>query len=68
MKLRLLRSAIDDLAEGRSFYHLQQPGIGDYFSKAFFRISNPSLPRQEFIPCTLAFIAHLLRDFLTPES
>ena len=31
MKLRLLRSAIEDLAEGRSFYDLQQPGIGDYF-------------------------------------
>jgi hypothetical protein len=29
MKLRLLRSAIEDLAEGRSFYDLQQPGIGD---------------------------------------
>jgi plasmid stabilization system protein ParE len=36
MKLRLLRSAIDDLAEGRSFYDLQQPGLGDYFFDSVF--------------------------------
>jgi plasmid stabilization system protein ParE len=36
MKLRLLRSAIEDLAEGRSFYDLQQPGIGDYFFESLF--------------------------------
>ena len=36
MKLRLLRSAIEDLAEGRSFYNLQQPGIGDYFFESLF--------------------------------
>jgi plasmid stabilization system protein ParE len=36
MKLRLLRSAIEDLAEGRSFYDLQQPGIGDYFFDSIF--------------------------------
>ena len=36
MKLRLLRSAIEDLAEGRSFYDLQQPSIGDYFFDSLF--------------------------------
>jgi plasmid stabilization system protein ParE len=36
MRLRLLRSAIEDLAEGRSFYDLQQPGVGDYFFDSLF--------------------------------
>jgi plasmid stabilization system protein ParE len=36
MKLRLLRSAVEDLADGRSFYDLQQPGIGDYFFDSIF--------------------------------
>lgn len=36
MKLRLLRSAIEDLADGRSFYDLQQPGVGDYFFDSLF--------------------------------
>ena len=36
MKLRLLRSAIEDLADGRSFYDLQQPGIGDLFFDSLF--------------------------------
>ena len=36
MKLRLLRSAIEDLASGRSFYDLQQPGIGDLFFESVF--------------------------------
>ena len=36
MKLRLLRSAIEDLADGRSFYDLQQPGVGDWFFDSLF--------------------------------
>ena len=36
MKLRLLRSAVEDLADGRSFYDLQQPGIGDLFFDSLF--------------------------------
>lgn len=36
MKLRLLRSAVEDLADGRSFYDLQQPGIGDLFFNGLF--------------------------------
>ena len=36
MKLRLLRSAMEDLADGRSFYDLQQPGVGDWFFDSLF--------------------------------
>jgi hypothetical protein len=31
MKLRILRSALDDLANGREFYNQQREGVGDYF-------------------------------------
>jgi hypothetical protein len=31
MKVRVLRSALDDLANGREFYNQQQEGVGDYF-------------------------------------
>ena len=36
MTLRILRSAIEDLAEGRIFYDLQQIGIGDMFFDSLF--------------------------------
>ena len=36
MKVRLLRSALEDLATGRSFYDRQQMGIGDYFFDSVF--------------------------------
>ncbi len=36
MRLRLLRAAIEDLAEGKSFYDLQQQGVGDYFFDSLF--------------------------------
>ena len=31
MKVRLLRSAVEDLVSARAFYDLQEIGIGDYF-------------------------------------
>jgi hypothetical protein len=31
MKVRVLRSALEDLANGREFYNQQQEGVGDYF-------------------------------------
>ena len=27
----VLKEAVDDLNEGRSFYDIQEPGVGDYF-------------------------------------
>jgi hypothetical protein len=27
----ILKEAVDDLHEGRSFYDIQEPGVGDYF-------------------------------------
>ncbi len=36
MKLRILTSAIEDLAGGRAFYDHQGPGLGDYFFDSLF--------------------------------
>ena len=36
MKVTVLRSAIDDLADGRQFYDCQQQGVGDYFFDSLF--------------------------------
>ncbi|BET69342.1 hypothetical protein ASA1KI_42600 [Opitutales bacterium ASA1] len=36
MKVRILRSAIEDLAEGRRFYDRQSEGVGDYFFDTLF--------------------------------
>ena len=36
MKVRILRSAIEDLAAGRKFYDQQQAGVGDYFFDSLF--------------------------------
>lgn len=36
MKLRILRSALDDIATGRQFYDARAPGIGDYFFDSVF--------------------------------
>jgi plasmid stabilization system protein ParE len=36
MKVRILRSGIEDLAAGREFYDLQGHNIGDYFFDSLF--------------------------------
>ncbi len=36
MKVRILRSAIEDLADGRQFYDRQTEGVGDYFFDTLF--------------------------------
>jgi hypothetical protein len=36
MKIAILPSAIEDLAEGERFYELQQSGLGDYFMDSLF--------------------------------
>jgi plasmid stabilization system protein ParE len=36
MKVRVLRSAFDDLAAGRAFYDRQEAGVGDYFFDSLF--------------------------------
>ena len=36
MKVRVLRTAMDDLAKARKFYDRQQIGIGDYFFDSLF--------------------------------
>jgi plasmid stabilization system protein ParE len=36
MKVRVLRTALDDLAAGREFYDRQQEGVGGYFFDSLF--------------------------------
>ena len=36
MRIRILGSAIDDLADGRGFYERQGPKVGDYFLNSLF--------------------------------
>lgn len=36
MKVRILRSALEDLAAGREFYDLQGEGVGSYFFDSLF--------------------------------
>jgi hypothetical protein len=36
MRIRILRSALEDLATAREFYDSQSEGIGDYFFDALF--------------------------------
>lgn len=36
MKIKILTSALDDLAEGRLFYEKQGQGLGDYFFDSLF--------------------------------
>jgi len=36
MKVKVLRSAMDDLTVGRKFYDCQGVGIGDYFFDSLF--------------------------------
>jgi len=36
MKIRLLPSALDDLADGRFFYEKQGEGLGEYFFDSLF--------------------------------
>jgi len=36
VKIRILTSAYEDLAEGRRFYEMQTEGIGEYFLNSLF--------------------------------
>jgi hypothetical protein len=36
MKVRILRTALDDMAAGRRFYKRQETGVGDYFFDSIF--------------------------------
>lgn len=36
MKIKILRSAVEDLAAGRAFYEGQSEGVGDYFADCMF--------------------------------
>jgi plasmid stabilization system protein ParE len=35
-KVKILRTAIEDLLDGKEFYNFQSPGVGDYFMDTVF--------------------------------
>lgn len=44
MKVRVLRSALEDLAAGRRFYDQQADGVGSYFFDSLFSASRREAP------------------------
>ena len=44
MKVRILQSAFDDLAEGADFYDRCEPGVGRYFLDSLFADIDSLLP------------------------
>jgi hypothetical protein len=35
-KVKVLRTAVEDLLDGKEFYNFQSPGVGDYFLDTLF--------------------------------
>lgn len=79
MKIRVLRSALEDLASGREFYNQQQQGVGDYFFNSLFSefdslVLYAGIHRVQFgyhrllarrFPCP---IVQSEEDFVSPRS
>ena len=56
MKIVILPSARDDLADGFDFYERQRAGLGDYFLESLFQTSIHSNFTREFIARFWVFI------------
>jgi hypothetical protein len=63
MTLRILRSAIEDLAEGRIFYDLQQIGIGGMFFDSLFSDIESLAPKAGIHPLHYGFHRALATRF-----
>jgi len=66
MKIRILKSAQDDLMRGYRFYEQQRQGLGDYFLDALFAdIDSLQLyAGMVFIKNFLDIIEYYQKDFL----
>jgi hypothetical protein len=40
MRIKILPSAVKDLAHGRRFYEKQSPGLGNYFADSLFSLAR----------------------------
>ena len=65
MKLRILRPALEDLADGRRFYEMQGEGLGDYFFNSIFSEIDSLVLYGGVIRCILDFIGFWPNAFPT---
>ena len=65
MKIIILPSARDDLADGFDFYERQQEGLGNYFQESLFLTLIHSSFTQAFISKYSVFIGSCPSAFLT---
>ena len=63
MKVRVLRPAFDDLAEGRGFYDRQEAGVGDYFFDSLFAEIDSLVLYAGIHPIRFGFHRLLARRF-----
>ncbi len=63
MKVRLLRSAFEDLATGGHFYDSQEAGVGDYFFDSLFAEIDSLLLYAGVHPIWFGFHRMLARRF-----
>jgi hypothetical protein len=65
IKLRILRSALDDLAAGRGFYDRREKGVGDYFYDSLFAEIDSLVLYAGIHPIRFGFHRLLARRFIT---
>jgi plasmid stabilization system protein ParE len=63
MKVRALRSALDDLALGREFYDRQEAGVGSYFFDSLFSEIDSLVLYAGVHRLQFGFKRHLSRRF-----
>jgi hypothetical protein len=67
MKIAILPSARDDLAEGFRFYDRQQQGLGDYFLDSLLSDIDSSDCMRAFTELSLVVTGCFQNDFLLPS-
>lgn len=63
MKVRILRPALEDLADGRRFYDRQQAGVGAYFFDSLFSEIDSLERRAGIHPIRFGYHRLLARRF-----
>lgn len=63
MKIRVLRPALEDLADGRRFYDRQQAGVGAYFFDSLFAEIDSLVLHAGIHPVRYGFHRLLARRF-----
>jgi hypothetical protein len=64
MKIRILKSAREDLIEGFHFYELQREGLGSYFLESLFS----DIESLKLFAGSIAFIFKIITGFFQKDS